>query len=279
MVGKVAVNPKVLKKIESIYYFKTVKDHFERLYLFTKEKIFGVDLSIFDKTILYYKEVKEQEISYEEALQKARNKKKHKDAWFVKPRNTIKDILNFYQEDDFYLFRQPYSKRHGGFRWYLRLVEHLSKPSILEYGCGSAELTEWLIARFPNYNYTVADIPSTTLKFVKWKKNKFEYNYNILRIEPGKVGIPIKKKYDLIICQDVLEHTPNPLEIVSSFVSHLFPGGVLIIDFLNTPGGENLIRAVKQREAVKKLLKENLIALKPIDEPKGNHGIYVKDNG
>ena len=33
----------------------------------------------------------------------------------------------------------------------------------------------------------------------------------------GKEGIPLARSYDLIVRQDVLEHTPNPLEIVTSF--------------------------------------------------------------
>lgn len=139
-------------------------------------------------------------------------------------------------------------------------------------------LTEWFIEKYPNMNYSVADIPSTTLDFVKWKKSKFNYNYTILEIGPGKKGIPLRKNYDLIICRDVLEHTPNPLDIVYSFVNHLSSGGVLVIDFLNAPGGENLEMAINQREPVKSFLKKHLIALKPIDEPRGNNGLYVKDN-
>jgi 2-polyprenyl-3-methyl-5-hydroxy-6-metoxy-1,4-benzoquinol methylase len=185
--------------------------------------------------------------------------------------------MHFYKEVETYSFRQPYIKRYENFRWYFRPLDHINNPSILEYGCGAAILTEWLIARFPDFEYTVADIPSTTLEFVKWKKTKFDYHYLILTIGPGKDGIPLYKDHDLIICQDVLEHTPNPLEIVTAFVDHLSPGGVLIVDFVNAPGGENLEIAVQQREAVKNFLKSNLIPLKPIDEPKGNNGLYVKN--
>ena len=52
---------------------------------------------------------------------------------------------------------------------------------------------------------------------MKWKKDYYKYQYEILEIGKGKEGIPLEKNYDLIICQDVLEHTPNPLEIVESF--------------------------------------------------------------
>lgn len=272
------MNNKILQNIKSVYYKKTIPDRLERRYRTIKEKIFGIDYTCFEKTIKYYEEVKGQTISHSEAYLRALNKKKHKDAWFIRERKNIEDIMHFYQEIDIYPFRQPYLKRLGGYRWYIHLVDHIDRPSILEYGCGSAVLTEWLIEKFPNCNYTVADIPSVTLEFVKWKKKKYRYGYTILTIGSGQEGIPLKDNYDLIICQDVLEHTPNPLDIVNSFINYLSPGGVLITDFINNPGGENLESAIGERETVKKILKENLIVLKAIDDS-GNTGLYVKNDG
>jgi 2-polyprenyl-3-methyl-5-hydroxy-6-metoxy-1,4-benzoquinol methylase len=201
----------------------------------------------------------------------------HKQLWFSKDRESIKDKMDFYKEVDIYPFRQPYLKRFGGMRWYRYLVKHFKCPSVLEYGCGSAILTEYLLEKFPTLKYTVADIPSTTLEFVKWKKATYGYPYEILTIGVGKDGIPLRKPYDLIICQDVLEHTPNPLDIVISFTRNLSLGGVLVVDFLAAASGENLTEAVEQREDVKIYLKENLAAVKAIDEPVGNDGLYTKD--
>jgi|GEM_PF-1480020 len=269
-------NLSLLKRIMSIYYRHTIADHLEHLLRRARERIFGLDRSVFAKTIQYYREVKGQNISVGMALSRALNKKEHKQAWFVRSRKTIDDIMNFYQEVEIYLFRQPYLKRFGGFKWYRYLVNHKSNPLILEYGCGTADLTEWLLKKYPNCKYTVADIPSKTLDFVKWKKNKYKYNYEILTIGKGKNGIPIKQNYDLIVCQNVLEHTINPLDIASAFIDHLANCGVLIIDFINAPGGENLDIAVKYREMVKSFLKHNFYVIKAIDEPYGNNGIYVK---
>ncbi len=176
-----------LRSIRYMYYLKTFADRAEVLLGSVKEKICGVDYSVFDKTIAYYKDVKQCNISYKEALHKALDKNAHKQLWFEKSRDSIDDIMIFYQEAEIYPFRQPYLKRFGGFRWYVRLADHIKNPSVLEYGCGSAALTEWLAEKFPICKYTVADIPSTTLEFVKWKKETFGYNYNILTIGSGKV--------------------------------------------------------------------------------------------
>jgi 2-polyprenyl-3-methyl-5-hydroxy-6-metoxy-1,4-benzoquinol methylase len=215
-------------------------------------------------------------MSYQDALKRARDKQRHKEMWSTRTRETVEARMHFYQETDVYPFRQPYLKRHGGLHFYRHLVEHKKTPSILEYGCGSAIVTEYLMARYPECRYTVADIPSLTLEFVNWKKRTFNYPCDILTIGAGRAGIPLLHEYDLIICQDVLEHTPNPLDIVSSFIDHLSPCGVLIVDFMNAPGGENLPEAAEQRECVKKHLCGKLTPVKAIDERNGCDGLYVK---
>ncbi len=271
--------PETLRAIRRIYERRTLRDLGEKTWRLARERLCGVDRSIFDKTRAYYRDAKGQEISRQEALARALDKARHKSAWFARERRSVEEIMAFYREVEVYPFRQPLNKRFGGFRWYVRLVGHIDRPSILEYGCGSAVLTEWLIERFPRCRYTVADIPSTTLEFVKWKQARYASPYRVLTIGAGKAGIPLDEPYDLIICQDVLEHTPNPLEIAASFIDHLSVGGVLIVDFLNAPGGENLQAAVEQRQAVKRLLSEALIPLKAIDVPSRSDGLYVKGPG
>lgn len=270
------VTPALLRRIRSVYRRRTTPDLCEKAWGLLSERLRGVDGIIFEKARRYYREVLGREFSRGAALAKALNKEEHKATWFARTRDTAESMRQFYREVDVYPFRHHYLKRHGGFRWYVRLVDHLPCPSILEYGCGAAALTEWLVERFPRCRYSVADIPSRTLEFVQWKKASYRYPYVILTVGPGKDGIPLREVYDLIICQEVLSVTPNPLEIVQAFVEHLSPGGVLVLDFMNAPGGENLQAAVEQREAVKAFLTQALIPVKPIDVPSGCDGLYVK---
>lgn len=257
-----------------------ISDGLEKFYRKVKEKCFGCDCSIFNDAIEYYR-WKKINISREEALKIAKNKAGYKEDWLYKPRISPKDFIEFYSETDFYIFRGPYFHRFGGYRWMGRLVDHIPNPKILGYGCGSAVVTEYLLQKYPNYHFTVADIPSLTLDFVRWKKKKYNYPYEILEIGEGRGGIPLTGRYDLIICRDVLEHTPNPLEIVDKFIRHTSPGGVLCIDFFyaekNSPGygGDHLPIALSQREQVKKLLNEKTIVLKPIGDTDDYDGLYV----
>ncbi len=254
----------------------TIRDLIEKTARRTRERFLGVDCRIFEKTIGFYREVHHQDFSPQEALQRALSKHVHKAGWDVRPRTTIEEKLHFYQEVHVYPFRQPYNKRLGGYRWCRELVRHKPRPIILEYGCGSAVWTEYLLERFPECHFVVADIPSVTLDFVQWKKRACGLGYEVLTIGMGKEGIPLRGEYDLIACQDVLEHTPNPLEIVTAFIHHLSPQGVLLVDFLNAPGGENLPEAVAQRESVKDLLRRRLIPIKAIDDDGTVDGLYLK---
>ncbi len=254
----------------------TVRDLIEKAARRTRERFFGVDCRIFENTINFYREVHHQNFSARDALQRALSKHVHKAGWDARPRATLEEKMHFYQEVHVYPFRQPYNKRLGGYRWCRELVRHRPRPVILEYGCGSAVWTEYLLERFPECRFVVADIPSVTLDFVQWKKQTLGLGYEILTIGMGREGIPLRGEYDLIACQDVLEHTPNPLEIVTAFIQHLSPHGVLLLDFLNAPGGENLAEAVTQRERVKDLLCSRLVPIKAIDDGGTVDGLYLK---
>ncbi len=270
------MNSRKTVRMLAVAWRGTPMDRLERIALRVREKMSGVDCSVFDLTRAYYAEALGEHVSCEEALARAQNKKAHKDAWFTRQRESAEDVIAFYQEDDFYLFRHPFNRRFGGLRWYMSLVKDVREPRVLEYGCGCASLTEWLERRFPNAKYTVADIPSKTLDFVRWKRNRLDLGYQVLEIGPGREGIPLVGEFDLIICEDVLEHTPNPVEIAAALVDHLAPGGILLTNFIDESGGENLEVAVQQREQVKELLLAHLEPIKAIDRPRGNHGLYVK---
>ena len=211
-------------------------------------------------------------LSAEETLVRAQAKAAHKQAWFSRPRNIEADYRAFYQEEDWYIFRQPW--RYRLYSWHF--ISKMLPPHgrMVEYGCGAACLTEWMSRRYPHYQYTVADIPSTSLEFVRFRLRDRK-NVTIKTIGMGKEGLPLTDQYHLIICVDVLEHTFNPEEICEHLCDHLLPGGLLYIDFLGSGwGGENLEEARQKRPTALEILCKRLRPLKAINEDDTVWGFY-----
>jgi len=186
------------------------------------------------------------------------------------------DQAQLYKEFDFYIVHLPYALRN--LSWHYIEKRLPGGGSLLEYGCGSAVLTEWVQKRRPDVQYTVVDVPGRTLEFVKWK---FKEKVRCVETMPGAVAL-LDDTFDVITCFDVLEHTPNPLEIARFFTTHLKSEGYLFVDFLafdlKESAGNNLLAAQQERSATIEYLNAHLTPARPI--PLGNTpdcwGIYRK---
>ncbi len=180
--------------------------------------------------------------------------------WERKPRTSEHDYRSFYAETDYFVLRQMYYHRND--------CSHAVAASMgragdfCEYGCGVAPVTAWLRPRFPSWRYTLVDIPSPTLEFARWRFRRFS---NVETKEPGfGSDLPLTKAYDVITCLDVLEHVVNPLAVVRHLVDHLKPGGALYLNFLDAPGGENLVESAAQRAETIEFLNRTLEGVIPL---------------
>jgi len=98
---------------------------------------------------------------------------------------------------------------------------------ILEYGCGIAPITEGLIKYCPykNLKFTIADIKQINFLYARWKFHLKNY-INFVTIDPAILdNLPKNEKYDVILCLTVIEHLPNPFEIIKVLYNHLKRGG------------------------------------------------------
>jgi SAM-dependent methyltransferase len=190
----------------------------------------------------------------------------HKANWYREQRRTPQEIARFYAEDDNYLYLHPLRYRATTFHFVPRLSPG---PRILEYGCGTAPITAWLLRKYPSLDLTVADLEgSSTLRFVR---HRFaDKPVRVIGITPGE--LPLDTTYDFIACVDVLEHTPDPLAVVQHLTSHLAPGGVFYTNFLIDaaslqPGhdSENLQSAARQHGEVLQYLEDELDVVKAMD--------------
>lgn len=108
---------------------------------------------------------------------------------------------------------------------------------ILDFGCGPGNLFNGLNALAPNFNYYGADFSQTSIEVLK-ETFKNEKNFkDAFHIK----SFPINhdKKYDFIICCEVIEHLDDKTldEVAFELNKLLKPGGVL---YITTPNDENL---------------------------------------
>jgi len=198
--------------------------------------------------------------------------------WYQKPRKTEKQIRSFYQETDYAVLRQMLHHKNNCFPEIARYIPKNRKGIwFCEYGCGVAPVTSWLLPHFPNINFSLVDIDTPTLKFAKWR---FRENPNVEIIKVPLNNLPLKRKYDLITCFEVLEHVTEPFKIIRHIVKHLKIGGMLFVDFIaDEAGDENLAQSQAQRDETIDFLNSNLKIVWPLDKnwkKDGGFGQYVK---
>ncbi len=129
-------------------------------------------------------------------------------------------------------------------------------------------MTKWLLKRYPQFEYTVADLAvASTLPFVRYRFRGLPVR--ILEIDLGKEGLPLRGEYDFIACVDVLEHCLDPLMVVEHLYTHLATHGILYLDFHFEPSylqsdhhSENLRAAALMRDTVIDFLESNLLCIK-----------------
>jgi 2-polyprenyl-3-methyl-5-hydroxy-6-metoxy-1,4-benzoquinol methylase len=183
--------------------------------------------------------------------------------WERKPRSSEADYRSFYAETDYFVLRQMYYHRNDCYHWIARTLRRAGREGdFCEYGCGVAPITAWLRPRFPAWRYTLVDLPTPMLEFARWRFRKFP---NVELKEPGfGADLPLRRTYDVITCLDVLEHVVNPLQVVRHVVEHLKPGGTLYLNFIEAPGGENLVESAAQRADTIAFLDRTLEAITPL---------------
>ena len=183
--------------------------------------------------------------------------------WERKPRSTEADYRSFYAETDYFVLRQMYYHRNDCYHGLARMLRRAGRAGdFCEYGCGVAPITAWLRPRFPAWRYTLVDLPTPMLEFARWRFRAFS---NVELREPGLgADLPLRRAYDVITCLDVLEHVVNPLQVVRHVVEHLRLGGTLHVNFIQAPGGENLVEAAAQRADTIAFLDETLGAVAPL---------------
>jgi 2-polyprenyl-3-methyl-5-hydroxy-6-metoxy-1,4-benzoquinol methylase len=126
--------------------------------------------------------------------------------------------------------------------------------SILEYGCGIAPVVTSMIKNKKHYKYTIADIRSFPYHYAKYRLKQHEVIFLDI-VTNEEIDF---KTYDKIFLLAVLEHLPNPLEIIIKLTKLLNRNGNLIFDYVLSEGkGLDTKVSIKMRTKVLDYISDN----------------------
>jgi 2-polyprenyl-3-methyl-5-hydroxy-6-metoxy-1,4-benzoquinol methylase len=138
-----------------------------------------------------------------------------------------------------------------------------NKTKILEYGCGIAPITYSLInySLKININYFIADIKQINSHYAQYRLPK---HVNFIEITPYENCLSdYKNFFDTIFLITVLEHLPDPIEVIMNIHKSLKKNGYLIFDFIMSDGhGQDTIAAVKKRNEIIEFILSNFSVVK-----------------
>jgi len=103
-----------------------------------------------------------------------------------------------------------------------------TERSILDYGCGNGMIALGLKNMGFN-NITLADIPHRYNRFLKFISDKYGLGFNFIHVDTWNEYPLGYQKYDVIICNEVLEHVWEPEITLMHLVYNLEQLGYLYL--------------------------------------------------
>ena len=136
-------------------------------------------------------------------------------------------ILDPRKENHLELYSSPMRRFLSGKR--LKTIENAvsqidNVSTILELGCGHGEVLE--VIYDPNIKLVGIDINPSSIVLTK-ERFKSRNNVTILEGDIRKLPYP-DESFDVVVCSEVLEHIPNPIEVLTEIKRVLKRHGTFI---------------------------------------------------
>ena len=253
------------KSSDTNLILKFIKRYFIGFLIFTKTyKVFinsGIILNWFEEFQSYWMNVLKGRPLYFHDFHFLLGVYRQKFQKVTTPENsTEKEFLNSWQNKDtiYQLFsavrRFSYEPLHC--YKYEKFIKNGDK--LLEYGCGIAPIT-YSLKNFSiksDLQFHIADIRQINSHFARWRLAK---DVNFIEIKPYKNPLEdLKEKFDAVFLVTVMEHLPDPLEVVKNIHRSIKKGGYLLFDYILSDGNaQDTIEAVKQRDQVLNFINQN----------------------
>ena len=202
--------------------------------------------------------------------------------WDDKPRETLQQKMEFYNEiGSWQSFRQCNYRKDFPFGFFYNVYTRFG-DHILEYGAGVCPLANAFLEvnKNPYYEFSFVEVDCEHYTFGKWRLQKKSPNtkmnfFTVDHVNPVP-DLEKVKKFDFVSMLDVLEHLPNPLDVIKKVCDQTHGGGYLLetwVEHDHGPGHADLEEAEEQREDVFKFIEENYDF---INEPIPGYRVWKK---
>jgi SAM-dependent methyltransferase len=143
--------------------------------------------------------------------------------WAALDPKTEDEIRRFYEITPFYVCELACWHMERQQRRLRESVIKVASGDVLDYGGGIGDLCVRLAEK--GLNVTYADIHGRTFEFAEWLFRRRDVRIEMIDLRKEK----LPRKYDTIICLDVIEHVPQPEAVLENIVGHLREHGKLIV--------------------------------------------------
>lgn len=133
------------------------------------------------------------------------------------------DLAGAYHWDE--LERNPEYKKKA--ELIKRLIKEFGAQQVLDVGCGDGAVTNFVANEVSQV--TGIDSEKTAVRLAQENSNAQNVLYLNNTISDYEGGAGRGRKFDFIYSLDVIEHLPDPIELVRFAFNHLKEGGVFVI--------------------------------------------------
>ena len=201
--------------------------------------------------------------------------KNFEELWDEKPRDTIQQKMDFYKDiGAWQVFRQcNYRSTFDYGKLFFPYIKSKT-TSLLEYGCGVAPLTNYIVENketigdIKGMSFALVDVVGEHLEFAKWRlKNKApDVKFDFYEITAENPIPKFTNNFDIICIMDVLEHLPNPYDVMLNILGYLNNEAVMVMTWVDKSGGKSggpdLEESENERKITMKLICDNFDLLK-----------------
>lgn len=211
----------------------------------------------------------------------------YEDIWALKKRASIENVMDFYKDQGAWsAFRQVVRHKDmeqlhiNYFNAAVQLGALNEGAHICEYGGGVAPFVTTLLKYVDpksTFKVTVTDVDCEHLNFAKYRLNDIKemrglsnVEINFQTVTPTSLPDFSKDSLDVVLCFEVLEHVPSPLDVVKNIVENTSSTGIYVENFIkheaheeDDDDGPDLVSAREEREAYYEYLRSNMHMISP----------------